>query len=228
MSQPDTNSALFSVGNTTGLLMTAARIDRESLCHFSENCRLLVYVAIQQSAGAYFVTVKVNVNIRDINDNDPQFPQNSMSVPVTENSGRESIDIIPAMDLDIGKNTIQTFDVVAEDPTMFRLEVTPNLDGSLVPNLVVLRELDREERDFYKVVILAKDGGSPMRTGVLTLNITVEDVNDNPPEFTANEYNVNVNETLPRDTVVATVRATDRDIGFNGEVGDTQFLILSV
>ena len=224
LSQPDTNSDLFTVGNRSGLLMTAARVDRETLCHFSAHCRLLVYVAIQQSAGAYFVTVKINVNVRDVNDNDPQFPQASMSVPVTENSARESIDITPAMDLDIGQNTIQHYDLVAEDPTMFRLVVTPNLDGSLVPNLIINTELDRETRDFYKVVILAKDGGSEMRTGVLTLNITVEDVNDNAPVFTASEFNVSVNETLPRDSVVATVRATDRDIGFNGEVGGLSVL----
>jgi hypothetical protein len=59
LSQPDTNSELFTVGATSGYLMTAARIDREALCHYSIRCQLLVYVAIQQTAGAYFVTVKV-------------------------------------------------------------------------------------------------------------------------------------------------------------------------
>ncbi|XP_076449510.1 protocadherin-9-like [Babylonia areolata] len=218
LSQPDTHSELFTVNETAGILTTAALIDRESLCHFADNCRLLVYVAIQQSGGAYFVTVKVNVNLHDINDNDPKFPQASVAVSVTENLPRESIDIVPANDLDIGINTIQRYELVAEDPTMFSLVVTPNLDGSLVPNLVVNQELDRERRDFYKVVILAKDGGTPTRTGVLTLNITVDDVNDNPPVFTASEYNVSVNETLPRNTVLAKVKATDQDIGFNGAV----------
>ncbi|KAL8568665.1 hypothetical protein ACOMHN_056205 [Nucella lapillus] len=223
LSQPDTHSELFTVNATTGVLSTAAHIDREGLCHFADTCRLRVYVAIQQVGGPYFVTVKVNVNLHDVNDNPPYFPQSSVVLSVTENLPRESVDIVPAMDLDIGANTIQSYELVSsQDKDLFRLEVTPNLDGSLMPRLVVLRELDRERRDFYKVMILAKDGGSPRRTGVLTVNMTVQDVNDNPPVFTASDYNVSVNETLPRHTVLAKVKATDQDIGFNGEVSDVR------
>jgi hypothetical protein len=45
----------------------------------------------------------------------------------------------------------QHYELVAEDPSLFSLDVTPNLDGSLVPSLTVNRELDREAQDFYKV-----------------------------------------------------------------------------
>ena len=69
-----------------------------------------------------------------------------------------------------------------------------------------------------QVVILAKDGGSQIRTGTLVLNVTVQDTNDNPPVFGDNYYNTSVNETLPLNSVVAQVRATDRDIGYNGQV----------
>ncbi|KAK7504568.1 hypothetical protein BaRGS_00004054, partial [Batillaria attramentaria] len=188
LSQDGTNSALFSIGDTSGKLHTAARIDRESLCHFSDYCRL-------------------------------HFPQSSVSVPVTENSATGlTIDITPAVDLDVGANTIQNYDLVTQFPTVFGLEVTRNLDGSLVPNLVINSQLDREARDFYRLTILAVDGGTDPRTGILTLNITVEDVNDSAPTFSSSTYNVSVNETLPRRTVVAKVKATDRDIGFNGDV----------
>lgn len=219
LSQPDTNSELFSVGNTTGLLRTAARVDRESLCHFSPRCRLQVYVAMQQSAGPYFVTVKVNVYVRDINDNNPHFPQTSIAFTILENTATGvTIDITPAVDVDVGENTIQNYDLVTEDPTVFNLEVSQNLDGSLVPNLVVNSQLDREAKDFYSVTILAVDGGAQPRTGVLVLNITVDDVNDNAPVFIPNQYNATVNETLAPRSIIATVFAMDRDIGFNGEV----------
>jgi hypothetical protein len=69
-----------------------------------------------------------------------------------------------------------------------------------------------------KVVILAKDGGSPVKTGVLTLNVTVQDVNDNAPIFTASHYNVSINESVPRDTVIAQIHANDKDVGLNAEV----------
>lgn len=80
-------------------------------------------------------------------------------------------------------------------------------------------QLDRETKDFYSLVIQAVDGGVQPRSGVLTLNITVEDDNDNPPVFEHSQYNVSVNETLAPRSVITSVLASDRDIGFNGEVG---------
>jgi hypothetical protein len=51
--------------------------------------------------------IQVIVNLRDINDNEPKFPRTTVSVPITENSAREIVDITPAMDNDVGENTIQ-------------------------------------------------------------------------------------------------------------------------
>lgn len=46
--------------------------------------------------------------------------------------------------------------------------------------------MDREQREHYQVVIEAKDmaGQKGGLTGTTTVNITLTDVNDNPPHFT--------------------------------------------
>lgn len=45
--------------------------------------------------------------------------------------------------------------------------------------------MDRENREQYQVVIQAKDMGGQMGglSGTTTVNITLTDVNDNPPRF---------------------------------------------
>lgn len=50
---------------------------------------------------------------------------------------------------------------------------------------VSLADMDRETRENYTVVIQAKDMGGQLGglAGTTTVNITLSDVNDNPPMF---------------------------------------------
>lgn len=57
--------------------------------------------------------------------------------------------------------------------------------------------MDRENREQYQVVIQAKDMGGQMGglSGTTTVNITLTDVNDNPPRFPQSR-NIWLNEFL--------------------------------
>lgn len=44
-------------------------------------------------------------------------------------------------------------------------------------------ELDREEKNNYRLEVEARDGGSPAHTATVTLVVDVLDVNDNQPLF---------------------------------------------
>ena len=48
--------------------------------------------------------------------------------------------------------------------------------------------------------------------------MTIEDTNDNPPEFTQNDYQAILKEDWPLDEPFVQVEATDRDEGINGQV----------
>lgn len=50
--------------------------------------------------------------------------------------------------------------------------------------------MDREQREHYQVVIEAKDmaGQKGGLTGTTTVNISLTDVNDNPPRFTQSKH----------------------------------------
>ncbi|KAK8767142.1 hypothetical protein V5799_006076 [Amblyomma americanum] len=78
--------------------------------------------------------------------------------------------------------------------------------------------LDRESRDSYTLNVSARDGGTPPRLGHLQVNVTVLDVNDNPPMFDHSDYFVSINESLPAGASVLQVRATDADAGVNAQL----------
>ena len=66
---------------------------------------------------------------------------------------------------------------------VFRLE---NPEGSNSDHLVTVTELDRETRVNHVVRVIVEDGGtSPKRSNVALMNLTLTDVNDNEPIWTA-------------------------------------------
>ena len=51
-----------------------------------------------------------------------------------------------------------------------------------------------------------------------TITINLKDVNDNYPIFDQDQYSVSINENVFPESMVQTVRATDRDTGKYGEI----------
>ena len=76
--------------------------------------------------------------------------------------------------------------------------------------------LDRESQDSYSFTLTATDSGG--RFSLVTINVTVSDVNDNNPVCGASVYAGSVAENAAVATSVITVECPDLDIGGNGEV----------
>ncbi|XP_054840634.1 cadherin-6 isoform X4 [Eublepharis macularius] len=83
-----------------------------------------------------------------------------------------------------------------------------------------LLNMDRENREQYQVVIQAKDMGGQMGglSGTTTVNITLTDVNDNPPRFPQSAYQFKIPESAPPDSPVGRIKATDADVGENADM----------
>ncbi|XP_076467599.1 protocadherin-1-like [Babylonia areolata] len=217
------HTALFRLDGATGDLSTArsgsaaGRVDREAVCPYSRDCVLPLQVAIQSTLNQFFKKVSVDINVTDINDNTPTFAAKSAEVIVSETvSIPSTFPLMSALDLDMGPgNGLRGYELVpAGGP--FGLSFTA---GSPNLRLVVERdELDHERQESYQVQVIARDGGSPPRTGTLLVNITIEDENDNEPVFTERSYSVTVDEDVAKGHVLIQVTATDRDSGDNGRV----------
>lgn len=71
--------------------------------------------------------------------------------------------------------------------------------------------LDREEQATYHLLVKAADGGG--RFCQASIVLTLEDVNDNAPEFSADPYTITVFENTEPGTLLTRVQATDADAG---------------
>uniref|UniRef100_A0A2K5TVX8 Cadherin 9 n=1 Tax=Macaca fascicularis TaxID=9541 RepID=A0A2K5TVX8_MACFA len=83
-----------------------------------------------------------------------------------------------------------------------------------------LPDMSRENREQYQVVIQAKDMGGQMGglSGTTTVNITLTDVNNNPPRFPQSTYQFNSPESVPLGTHLGRIKANDPDVGENAEM----------
>ncbi|XP_076362821.1 cadherin-related tumor suppressor-like [Tachypleus tridentatus] len=208
----------FHLNGTTGTITTVKKIDREKLK--SDRFDLVIL----SSQPTY--PIEVRIIILDINDNSPTFPEPSIHVTFSESANIGTRVILDtATDGDAGINDITTnYKIVSgNENNVFRLVVTTNPSGEMpYLHLEITSRLDREVTSFYQLNISAQDGGSPPRLGFLHLNITILDVNDNPPIFDHSDYSVSLNESVPLGTSVLEVHATDNDISDNAKI--TYFL----
>ncbi|ELU08938.1 hypothetical protein CAPTEDRAFT_225723 [Capitella teleta] len=220
LQQPNQDTRYFRVDEQTGELRTARVIDRDNLCPFRDTCTLSVDVAV--SPAQYFQVLPIVVEIQDINDHSPYFPETTVHLQIPESTPPMSLFSLPAAeDPDAESNSVKSYTIQAGPQIkdkVFGLKLTKTIDGSHDLQLVVLESLDRERKSHYSVTVVATDGGSPPKTGVLYVNITVTDVNDHKPVFSQSSYNAEVAESVDVGVTVLTVQATDDDIGANGKI----------
>lgn len=207
----------FGIDESTGVIRTAAKIDREnvSLGLVRDTFQILVQV----SKGVMKAAIPTEIKILDINDNSPIFKEDIENISVKESALGAELPITVAEDSDIGNNSVQSYEIVdRNDGGVFDLKVSRPTSEIFQVKLVVSKRLDREINDSYYLVIEARDGGSPPRVGRKGLSIAVLDSNDHFPKFSKDLYVGEVRENSPVGTFLLNVTATDKDIGTNGEV----------
>ncbi|XP_075715462.1 protocadherin gamma-C5-like [Rhinoderma darwinii] len=204
----------FTINQGNGGLLVKDRIDRESLCGSSPRCLLQLEVVAENPVELF----SLEIEILDINDNSPTFLPNNHIIEITEllasPGTRFALDI--AKDLDVGVNGVSQY-TLNTNP-YFSLSVKNRKDGTLIPQLILEKVLDREEKQEHNLILTAIDGGEPARSGTCRITIVVIDINDNPPVFNQSIYKVSIRENLPLKTVILTLNATDQDDGANGEI----------
>ncbi|XP_031654404.1 protocadherin gamma-A12 isoform X29 [Oncorhynchus kisutch] len=198
---------------STGEFIVAERNDREGLCGEKVSCALKFEFVLEDPLELHRVTLQ----IQDVNDNTPIFPKESIKLEISELAVKGArFRVNAAHDADIGQNAVQNYMLQRNDH--FLLNVQTNTVGSKYGELVLDKELDREEQRELKLLLTAIDGGTPQRSGTVVIHVTVLDANDNAPVFSQAVYKASLPENSPLGTVVVTVSATDADEGVNGEV----------
>ncbi|XP_072001779.1 protocadherin gamma-C5-like isoform X16 [Engystomops pustulosus] len=204
----------FTVNQANGGLSVKERIDRERLCGSSPRCLLQLEVVAENPVQLY----SLEIEILDINDNSPTFSSDVHIIEITEifagPGAHYPLEI--AKDFDVGVNGVSQY-TLNTNP-YFSLSVKNRKDGTLTPQLILEKVLDREEKQEHNLILTAIDGGEPARSGSCRIRIVVLDINDNPPVFNQSVYKISIRENLPLKTVILTLNATDQDDGANGEI----------
>ena len=201
----------LDIDQNTGEIRTKITLDRESRALYSLS-------AIPLSSDGE--NIRVSIEVEDVNDNSPTFPSSIIEIGLPENTARDSKrQLPPALDRDLGIFNTQRYDIVSGNTrNAFRLSSARDREGTLRLDLQVNGFLDREAVEAYKLTIEAQDGGSPARKGTMTVNVTILDLNDNPPSFLQQRYFATVPENVTVGASVIQVSAEDPDHGDNGEV----------
>ncbi|XP_047209266.1 protocadherin gamma-A11-like isoform X38 [Girardinichthys multiradiatus] len=203
---PEKAKRVFSLNNKTGELKVIGNLDFES------NSKYEMRINAKDGYGLSSDS-KVIIDITDVNDNGPVIYVKSLTSPVTENvSPGTEVGIINVQDRDSEKNG------------QVRCSIQQNVPFKLVPSiknyysLVTTGQLDRELLSDYNITITATDEGSPPLSSSKTVQLSVADINDNPPVFEEQSYSAYVSENNKPGSTLCSVTARDPDWRQNGTV----------
>ncbi|TRY86872.1 hypothetical protein DNTS_017253, partial [Danionella cerebrum] len=210
---PSSRTPYLEVNLENGVLFVNEKIDRERICKQSASCLLHLEVFLENPLELF----RVEIEVVDINDNPPSFPETDITVEISESATPGTrFPLESAFDPDVGSNALRTYDITNNN--YFYLDVQTQTDGNKFAELVLEKPLDREQQAMHRYVLTAVDGGQPPRTGTALLVVRVLDSNDNVPVFDQPVYSVNLAENAPVGSLVIQLNATDSDEGANGEV----------
>ncbi|KAM9792483.1 protocadherin-23 [Neosynchiropus ocellatus] len=202
---------LISIDSLTGLVVTAAGLDRERQAE-------VWFLVMAEDGGepALSSTATVALRIEDVNDNEPMFLQPLYNVSIPEHS-------------DPGTCFLQ---VVARDPDSEEFgsllySLSDGFDGQNQHSLFQVRprtgelcvsgDIDRDAGTaFHDLVVRVEDpGGLSAQTYV---HIEIEDLNDNAPVFNPGQYTTSISSHTHPGAELLTVLAADPDSGRFGQV----------
>ncbi|KAM4705542.1 desmocollin-2-like [Rhinophrynus dorsalis] len=204
--QPPVN--LFFIEPETGRIFVTKQVDREEYASF----KLTAYAKTLDGYSPEF-PLPVVVKVEDANDNAPVFTEESFCVEVYEHTkAGVIIGRVNATDRDEPNSLHSTlrYSIISQfpsSPVMFAI----NAENGIITT--TSDRLDREVADTYVLILEVRDmPGKPSylcSTG--TVSITVLDINDHAPVFSAQSYQTEVNEN-ESGMVILRIPITDDDL----------------
>ncbi|NXQ88043.1 CADN protein, partial [Nyctibius grandis] len=206
--------------NNCGFIRLRKRID------FEKPHERVFNLTVKAEDMDFFSIAHCVIYVEDSNDHAPVFyPQFYEVTALGEDMpvGTKVVQV-SAVDLDSGLNGRFSFHLLNKSDPGGQFSVAS--DGWVT----VAGLLDHETVTQYQLIVIATDMGQPPLTGSATVSVTLQDVNDNGPEFEAH-YNPVVWENTASPQVVqmnktsTLLYAKDRDTAANG--GPFSFHLLS-
>ncbi|XP_072783487.1 protocadherin Fat 4 isoform X1 [Taeniopygia guttata] len=202
--------------DSSGLIFLQKVLDREEQGFYN-----LTVIASDQGQPMRSTALNLTIIIDDVNDNPPVFSSSRYEVKVPEDQELGSALLtLSATDLDAGANAFVMYRITDQRP---QTSSPVFLVNSSTGQFSLSQQLDYETINKFEVQVEASDGGQPTLSTETLIVVCVEDVNDNPPEFSQAAYDVFVFENHLTGSPVYTFSVADKD-----EAGFSQgYFILS-
>nr|XP_057910169.1 cadherin EGF LAG seven-pass G-type receptor 2 isoform X2 [Doryrhamphus excisus] len=199
----------FDIDPDTGAVTTQMELDYEDQVSYT-----LAITARDNGIPQKSDTTYLEILVNDVNDNSPRFLRDHYVASVMEDVPVfTSVVQVSATDRDSGLNgrVFYTFHGGEDGDGDFIIESTSGI-------VRTLRRLDRENVPVYPLQAFAVDKGVPALKTPINIQVTILDVNDNPPVFEKDDFDIMVDENSPIGVVVALISATDPDEGSNAQI----------
>ncbi|XP_055033321.2 protocadherin alpha-C2 isoform X5 [Misgurnus anguillicaudatus] len=166
----------------------------------------------------------ITLELLDVNDNVPQFPQSFYTIPVTENNPPGALlSSLTALDPDLHENQYLVYFIIEKEiaNTSMSMLFSINPENG---NLYALKTFDYEIDKEFLFHIEARDSGVPPLSSNVTVHIIIMDQNDNTPVIVSpwRAHGSVVEEKIPRSTdkgtLISKVIAIDTDSVHNSRI----------
>uniref|UniRef100_A0A9J7Y697 Cadherin 26, tandem duplicate 1 n=1 Tax=Cyprinus carpio carpio TaxID=630221 RepID=A0A9J7Y697_CYPCA len=199
---------LFSIDENSGIVHVHRPIDREEYHFF----HLDFDVLDKKTDDLVDKTLAFDVEIKDKNDNRPEFPLSTIRVSVPENTPEGVLQAtLQAHDNDLKDtpNSEFTMSVVKQNPASPKFTIRDMPGTTRVKQLAFTGCFDYDKEKQYTVLVDAKDHGEPTMSSTATVILDITDYNTHPPEFSSATYNTEVMEMELKE--ILRIGITDKD-----------------
>ncbi|XP_049870915.1 cadherin-99C isoform X2 [Pectinophora gossypiella] len=191
------NHLPFVIDNGTGMISTNTKLDYEQTKEYA-----FVVTATDGAIDKRLGTASVTVQVQDIPDEPPVFPQTLYSVHVPENMPNYPVAKVHADDPDTVPEI--TYTILMGDTELFSIDRKTGMIRTLKP-------LDREMTARHELTVGTEENGEEKPGSTTTVEVLVDDKNDNAPIFTSVVRPVTIEGSSSIGTLVETVTAVDSD-----------------
>jgi hypothetical protein len=205
--------------------------------------------SVEQQDTVNSATLRVLINVADINDNAPKFDTQVYNLEFDEGlAPNTELLRLSAHDPDAGANGDVRYDFA-----ILNDEIRDTFHVHAVTGVLVLkRKLDYDRKKFWQLSIRATDQSPNAKSSIALVNLRVNDVNNNKPDIALNfflivdyvepklltrrlfdkdtvvkEEVIYLSRALPKDTVIGVVVVADKDAEWNGFIDTCELNLIN-
>ena len=206
ITDPDSSMPFIVARNSThGIVQLSALLDYETQVSYT-----IEIVVSDEGSPTLSTIVMMRVNVRNINEHPPTFLTQSDSISISEDAAVGTVLYTFSTSDGDNSNDRPHYTIIGEDNNGL-----VELD-KLAGVLYLSSSLDREAMDFFNVTVQVDDFDSinPL-TGLMLLNVSITDINDQRPLFSSIISFTSLDETMTVGSEFTVPVCTDFDIGVN-------------